>query len=189
MTLRVNGTDVNSPPSWNDLTVAAASVKAAGVSNQPAYEPLSGGFNLYTWQFDNDDQVFFDVQITHDWKSGTSLHPHVHWCPTVSGSAGETVIWGLEYAFAEIGGIFSTTTTITGDYHIPHDTALVQNKHYLTEIGEISMTGINSVSSMFVCRVFRATTDTYGDNASFLEFDFHYEVDSAGSDREYSKSF
>lgn len=41
---------------------------------------------------------------------------------------------------------------------------------------------------MLCCRLFRdAANDDYGGDVAFLEFDFHYEIDSLGSNSEYYK--
>ncbi len=42
---------------------------------------------------------------------------------------------------------------------------------------------------MIICRVFRAATGAgkTGDYVALLEVDFHYEIDSFGSDSEYIK--
>jgi hypothetical protein len=197
--ISVNGVTVNSPPAWDDLRVAASSVKVTGASNVPGFAKLkddgSGSEGVYTFMFDPStmEQVFFAVQIPHRWKSGTNLHAHVHWAPTANGSEGDTVSWGLEYSFAEIGEAFGNTTMIYGNECI-YNGAPVAYKHCLTPLGEIDMSGVTSVSSMLVCRLFRdatgaGKTDSYSSDVAFLEFDFHYQSDSDGSDQEYLKSF
>lgn len=54
------------------------------------------------------------------------------------------------------------------------------------------MTGVNTVSSMLACRLFRDATgaggtDDLDNDAGVLEFDFHYEIDTMGSRSEYLK--
>jgi hypothetical protein len=194
-----NGVLVNSPPAWDDLRVAASSVKTTGASNVPDFAKLkdngSGSQGVYVYLFDAGtmEQVFFAVQIPHAWKQGTNLHPHVHWAPVANGSAGQKVSWGLEYAFAEIGGVFGNTNIIYGNECI-YDGAPVAYKHCLTPLPEIDMSGVDSVSSMIICRLFRDATgvggtDDYASDVAFLEFDFHYQIDSDGSDQQFSKSF
>ena len=60
--------------------------------NTGAKAPTFGAFRdgLYAYQFDDaqaasEKEVFFDVQMPHDWKQGTSVYPHVHWAPLVAG--------------------------------------------------------------------------------------------------------
>lgn len=96
--------------------------------------------------------------------------------------------WGLEYAWVNLGGTFTSTTTIYAQDHSPADSALVSKEHYLTPFSAISGTG-KTISSMVMCRLFRdatnATYDTYSDFAGLLEIDFHIECDSLGSHQEY----
>ena len=58
------------------------------------------------------------------------------------------------------------------------------------------MSGIDSVSAVIDFIVYRdslntsglfAGADTYSDTANLKEFDFHYQVDSAGSNSEFAK--
>ena len=170
---------------WDDLKVPVSSVKVRAAANPPDWDAFSGG-NLQLLWFDQAqmEQVFFTVQMPHAWKEGTDLHAHVHWTPNASGLAGQTVQWGLEYSWSNIGVTFPGTTIITGSTPFPNE-QLVANRHYLTDLGDISGTG-KTLSSMLICRLFRdATNDTLPDDAGLLEFDFHYEIDSPGSRQEY----
>ena len=135
-----------------------------------------------------EEEVYFAVQMPHQWKEETDLHPHVHWAKSDT-NAGD-VTWGMEFTKQEIHATFPNTTIITAS--TPHGGASAQgdHKHSLTELGTIDMTGFDSVSSMLVCRVFRDATnvlDTYTSDAFLLEIDFHYEIDSLGSETEYIK--
>jgi hypothetical protein len=181
---------------WDDIRVAALSTKANG-SKIPNISKVidngSGSQGIITYVFNStvEKELYFAVQIPHKWKLETSIHPHVHWVPIASGGVGEKVSWGLEYSTAKIGTTFPNSTIIFGNTTFP-DEDLIVKKHYLTEIGIIDMTGIDSVSPMIMCRVFRdatssGLTDNYGSDAALLEIDFHYEIDSLGSDTEYIK--
>jgi hypothetical protein len=126
--------------------------------------------------------------MPHAWKI-SDIGAHVHWIPKTNGTG--SVSWGLEYTWANIGDTFSDTKIIYGNNHIPGG-SLVAGKHMLTEIGTISPEGITGVSSMLICRIFRdatgtGLTDNYNDDAGLLEIDFHYEIDSLGSQEEYVK--
>jgi len=181
---------------WDDLRVPINAIKLGGV-NDPNFTKLldngSGSTGVYAYLFDKsaEEEVFFAVQIPHKWKQGTSIHPHVHWIPTVNGGVGTKVSWGLEYGFAEIGNVFGNTSIIYGNTSVPNEDP-VANKHYLTELGVISMSGVRSVSSMLFCRLFRDAggvggTDDYDADVALAEFDFHYQIDSPGSRNEYTK--
>jgi hypothetical protein len=67
----------------------------------------------------------------------------------------------------------------------------IANNHCLTGIGKIIATG-KAFNSMLLCRVFRDATgtrgtDDYTSDAGLLEIDFHYQLDSLGSNEEYTK--
>lgn len=183
---------------WDDLRVAITSTKLGG-SKDPQFAKFkdngAGSQGVFTYWFDAtaEEEVYFAVQIPHSYKYGTDLHPHVHWAPDRNGGAGEVVSWGLEYCFAEIGEVYGNSNILYGNTHVPADASLVGFKHYLTEIGTISGSSIDSVSSMIICRLFRnatgagSSTDSFGYDTALLEFDIHFEIDSPGSKTEYAK--
>lgn len=174
---------------WEDLRVPISAVKV-GSLKPPGFEAWINFLYLYWFDPDDDEQVYFVCQIPHAYIQNTDFHPHVHFVPKSNGAAGQKVVWGLEYAFAEIGSTFAGSTAVYGQNHFPADTSLVANRHYLTELTPISGVGVDSVSSMFVCRLWRFGTngdDTYTDDVGLLEFDFHIQVNDIGSDTEYIK--
>jgi hypothetical protein len=145
---------------------------------------------LYLYWFDasTEEEVWFAVQMPHAW-AGTDIIPHVHWTPktTADGDpANQTVEWGLEYTWINVGGDFAASSTIYGKTSIPNDANIVANRHYKTNLTSISPSASqDGLSSMLVCRLFRnaadAADDTYEDDVGLLEFDLHYEVDMLGS--------
>ncbi len=181
---------------WDDLRVPVLSTKLQGTKD-PDFAKLldngAGSQGVFTYLFSAtiENELYFAVQMPHSYKYGTAIHPHVHWVPVANGSAGQVVSWGLEYSLAEIGGVFGNTTIIYGNTSVPSET-LVANKQYLTGMTEIAMTGVDSVSAMLLCRVFRdatggGATDDYASDTALLEIDFHYQLDTIGSDSEYIK--
>lgn len=182
---------------WNDLKVPINAVKLEG-SKDPdyakAFDNGSGSQGVFVYFFDDsaEEEVYFVMQIPHDYKYETDLHPHVHWFPKSNGNPAEVVSWGIEYCWKEIGSNYTTTRLIYGNVHTPADASLVANRHYLSELTVISGTGIDTVSSMLICRLFRdatgaGATDDYGADVGLLEVDFHYQIDTIGSRTEYAK--
>lgn len=177
----------NSEPNeyvWDDERVPVTSTRSA--ASAPGFAAFPSGENTFTHLFDktSEEQLFFTLQIPHKWMTGTNLYPHVHWAPTDSDTG--SVVWGLDYSWADINGTFGANTTITvtdaGD-----GTA---NKHQLAEFSEIDGSGISGVSSMLVGRLYRDATngdDDYNADAALLEFDFHIKIDSRGSSQETIK--
>jgi hypothetical protein len=157
---------------------------------------------------ENEQEVVFTVQMPHGWKEGTDIYPHVHWTTgklkddgtleyaTKPGTTGR-VTWGLEYTWASLGEDFPATDIFYGSTLAkvaePYDMDFYE--HHLTPLVDPNdgapISGVGqTLSSMLVCRLFRnssATTDTYPGDAGLLEIDFHFQVDSDGSNQEYTK--
>ncbi len=81
----------------------------------------AGSRGVYTYTFesvgtDNEEEVFFSVQLPHNWKEGSAIYPHVHWSPQTTGHNG-SVVWGLEYSWVNYDAAspltFPNTTIIT----------------------------------------------------------------------------
>lgn len=187
-------------PVWDDLMVAVLSAKP-GVANPPAFdkwkEALGGSTGVYLYFFppNVEDDLFFAVQMPHCWKVGTDIYPHIHWIPktTADGNpANQKVVWGLEYAWANIGETFPTNTLIvTASDHLPADANVVAGKHYLTPFTPITPGAAqDEISTMLICRLFRKSADgadNYEGDAGILQFDIHYQIDTMGSRKETEK--
>lgn len=162
---------------WDDLRVPVLSTKLQDTKDPDFGKVLdngSGSQGVFTYLFSatTEEELYFMVQVPHNWKYETSLQPHIHWMPVVNGGVGEKVSWGLEYSVAKIGTTFAATTIIYGDTSTPNET-LIADRHYLTELPEISMVGVDSVSPMILCRVFRDATgaggtDDYASDAAMI---------------------
>jgi len=173
---------------WDDLRVAAESTRINPATSKPDYGAFPvGATYTKTFLFDSSarEAVTFSVQIPHKYKLGTDLHPHVHYSPTVTDATSKTITWELNYRIANIDDAFAgSDTTLSQTY----TGATVANTHMLLGLGTISGSVIDSISTMLVCALSRrGDTDTYGSDVAFLEFDFHFEVDSPGSRSEYVK--
>ena len=152
----------------------------------------STGVFAYAFDKTTEEQVYLTVQLPHGYKLGSTIYPHIHWSPMVNGGSGTKVSWGLEYTWQDLGSVFPASTIIYGNAHVPSDAVPLAKKSYLTPIGSgISTSGLG-ISSTLICRLFRdasgaGATDDYDNDAAVMSFDFHYEMDSIGSDEEYVK--
>ena len=179
---------------WDDLRVPINAIKLGGV-NDPNYVQFADDTALgdtgtstgvYLYQFDKaaEEEVFFVCQMPHSWKQGTAIDPHVHWVTT--GTDTGNCRWGLEYNVASIGGTFAGTTTI----YATQAGGGTAGEHMYADFTDIDMTG-HTFSCILVCRLFRDATntgDTYNEDAALLEFDFHFEKNSLGSEDELAKT-
>jgi len=179
---------IDSELRWEDLRFPFVGAKP-GVANPPGFAQMlddgSSSTGVYAYHFDKatEEQMFFEAQMPHKWKEGSTVYPHVHWTPTDAG--GGSVVWGLEYTLATINGAYGNTTIITAT-DAADGTAF---KHQVVAFPTIDMTGID-VSGIIVCRGFRKAADAsddYDADAIGLEMDFHIQIDDRGSQDEWVK--
>lgn len=171
---------------WEDLRVPLTSTRAA--ANSPGFAQLrdngAGSVGVFASMFDksSDEQLFFSAQIPHSYKENSDIKVHAHWCPTDTDTG--TVLWGLEYTWANVDGVLPVTTLLVGTPQAASGTAF---NHQLAEIGTISGTS-KDISSMLVCRIYRDVSgDDYDNDAALLEIDFHFRKNTLGSLQESSK--
>jgi hypothetical protein len=193
----VNATGVGTATVWDDLRVPLSEPSTGTVKPEWGRFPYgsSGSNPFLNWFKDSGiDEMYFVVQMPHDWKEGTAIMPHIHWVPSANGSGDaedpDVPLWALQYTWSNISGTFPAYTTITGSVTVPSE-VLVKDKHYLTELGSGGMLATGkTLSSMIICRIYRDgsnAADTYGGLAGALEVDFHYQRNSMGSRLEYVK--
>lgn len=165
---------------WDDLRVQ---ILTRTGSVAPSYTAGFGGnANLYAYSFrkDQTNNVYFEVQLPHTW-AGTTVYPHVHWSPSETGTG--NIRWILEYTWVNMNGTFGTSESYNMDSTVSTNS---QWKHIVAhnETGIIPTVNQNQVSSMLICRLYRAggvSPDTLNSNASLVAFDIHYEINSMGS--------
>lgn len=170
---------------WEDLRVAVTATAKSG-TNDPGFAKVkdngssSTGVFAYLFDASTEESLFFTVQMPHAWKAGTDIKAHVHWTPTIDSEDEDNIVWGLEYAWANIDAQFGNTTLVTGT-----DTGtFVAGYHYVCAINTISGSG-KTESSMLLCRVYRdadSSSDDYAADAALLEIDFHYQVEKQGTE-------
>lgn len=185
---------------FNDIVVPMFNSRL-GDSKQPIWVQMknngSGSRGVYTFTFEdqnsagNEEEVFFSVQLPHNWKEGSPIYPHIHWSPQAATSG--AVVWGLEYTWVNYDATtpiqFPNTTIITAT------SAAVASgdvdKHLITAFNSITPSATqNKISSILMCRLYRKSSDAadnYTGNAAVLSFDFHYEIDGVGSHQQYIK--
>lgn len=179
---------------WDDLRFSALALRAPASGNpglavfRKNQAGSSQGVFLYWFDAGSEEELYFAAQMPHAW-AGTPIHPHVHW--VIAATSTGTVCWGLEYTWAKIGGSYPVTQLIYGNSTYDNDDTPSQYQHYLTELPAITGSSMG-LSSMLICRIFRDATgagkaDSCPQDAGLLEIDFHYEINSIGSNEEYVK--
>lgn len=176
-------------PMYTDLRTPFLSSTASG-SNPPtatrfARNGASQGVFANLFPSDNTErEVYMTLQLPHEYAEGTTLLPHMHYSLVYNGTTyiGQTK-WGLEYTYAPLGGTFQSTTTIINATSVSLNSLNDSYKHLVLQFPSITLPDL-TISSMFVCRIFRYAAndgDTFGGGIFALEFDVHYQSDTAGS--------
>lgn len=176
---------------WDDLKVPVSSTTKGG-SKDPEFKILrnnsSQGVFIQWFDKDSEEELYFTAQMPHAWNEGTAIMPHIHW--TAATDVGiDKVVWGLEYTWANVGEVFSVPAIITGSNPVATYAPVAAFEHAITSLGPITAPG-KTLSSMLVCRIFRQaadSADTFAADAGLLEIDFHFQIDSDGSNEEYEK--
>lgn len=173
---------------WDDLRVPVTSAKTGGV-NVPGFDLINGlgGLRAYFFTDENNAQekeMHFTAQLPHSYMPGTDIIAHVHWMPQSIMADGETVKWGLEYAWQNIGDTYSSSDSYGTVYGVEIASGSIgQNKHLMTNLTVIpgNVPDDKEESSMLICRIFRdSSEDTYTGAAILLEIDFHFRVEKLG---------
>lgn len=146
----------------------------------------------YTTVATLNDYVIVNYQMSHKWKAGSTIHPHIHWQQTGAGIPN----WLIQYRWQRNG---QAKTTAWTNFKCNNANAFTYTSGTLNQISYDS--GITppsgySLSDIIQFRVIRDTgnasgvfagIDIYSGIASITGVDIHYEQDTLGSRLEYSK--
>ena len=150
-----------------------------GANNKPDYDFTNIGFlfpqNLTT------EIVYITAQLTHRWKEGTTIYPHVH----VRQSANQQAVFKMDYQWYNVGDtIPSGWTTYTMDeYAIPYTSGNIAQ--IVKKSTGIAGTG-KLISSILKIKLYRSD-NVYTGDMLVDQFDIHVEIDSMGSETQYDK--
>lgn len=165
---------------WDDLRFPAQGINPAGAPAPPTVDTADG---TLVFSASQTNIIAGIAQLPHQWKEGSTVNPHIHWCPSNTNTG--NVLWRFEYEVQDIGGVFTGFTTV--------DTleagSGVAETHQIHSLGTIDMTGkkVSCVMKWKLSRIGGDGTDTFTGTARLLEFDIHYEIDSLGSSDEFTK--
>lgn len=137
------------------------------------------------------DYLFLNYQMSHKWKAGSSIYPHIHFYQASSAIPN----FLLEYRWQRNGGTKTTSWTRL-KCNTPAFTYVSGTLNQLVYSAAIAAPTGYSISDIIQIRVIRDTantstlftgTDTYNGNASVISVDIHYEIDTLGSRTEIEK--
>ena len=137
------------------------------------------------------DYAIMNIQINHDWKTGTNLEPHLHWWQ----STVEIPNWVIQYRIQPNGSLKTTEwTPLRWTNSVFDYTGGTLNQ--IISFGEIVPPTDPGVSMVLQVRLLRDTTNSLGlfdtvdpvlIDVSATSFDIHIEVDMFGSRQRYIK--
>lgn len=169
---------------WDDLRFPAAAVDVVGQSQPP--DPADDG----TLLFDSiaiTESIAGVAQMSHKYKEGTDITPHIHWVKPTAGTG--NVVWQFRYRWANVGDVFPAWSSWieATDAVGPSNDA---DRHSIATFGDLDGTD-KRISSFLIWQIQRDPThgsdDYTADDAKFMEFDIHYQIDTIGSDHEFIK--
>ena len=107
---RYGTTNVYFPPVSNDLIcdIIPGNTQLEQIRNTGIYG--------YRFKPNATNDISFMVQLSHRWKEGSTVTPHIHWCPSNSNT--NPIVFTLKYWCVDIGDVIpemgtSLQTTIT----------------------------------------------------------------------------
>jgi hypothetical protein len=152
---------------------------ADGVTGAYLFDPKAGGAAK---------EMYFTLQLPHAWREGTNLQPHVHWAPVDTGTG--TVIWDIDYMWANPGDVFpATVTSISSSDLVAGGAMGAAWRHNITgNYTEIDGTD-KTLSAQLMIRLSLNRSSTYDtlNGVALMEFDIHYQIDSRGSEAVFAK--
>lgn len=165
---------------WDDWRWAAYARVAGG--NAPSYSNINAT-GIYSWEFTNGKELYYnDMQIPHEYKEGTDIVPHIHFCPSTT--ATYTGTWTFEYIdwlSTLSGSALQVKKTITAAFNASMTAFQMQSVDFVNVIS-----GTNrKISSVMHGKLSLALTA--GTSLFMCGFDGHYQKDRFGSNSETSK--
>lgn len=186
-TMRANG----GAKVWNDLIINPAATNGGAAS--PSSRAYNGSTNIITpdcfsGQLNND--IVGTAEMQHDYAEGTDWDFHVHFANEIAMTAGQTIIWQLDYDIVGMNSGTHTTGTRTGTYTSPVGGTPAWTHHYLDVGAVISGAGRKIGDIISFCLTRQANNDSFSGATAFahlLSIGIHYECDTLGSREETSK--
>ena len=160
-------------------------------STAPTLATFVDDIEQYT--FDNsNDFIIGATELTHRYKEGTDLFPHVHWATNGVDGTDRTVKWQMKYTISNGDGSapfvssFGSQVAISEEVIIPATTA--DRAHILTGLGTIDGTGLK-IGAYVLWRLERiaSTGDEPSSDPFGLNVGFHHIMDTIGSRQPFIK--
>jgi len=180
---------------FDDLQYSLVGQKLESPSAHITYDTTRNYIILMkTCDWDND-WLAMTIQMSHRWKTGSAVYPHVHWIQQSAAMPNLGISW-----LWQVNGGLSPGTSWT---HVKHSANVFNwssgNLNQITKFGTITPPTGAGLSDLLLVKIWRDVANestlfsgaevdaNVQDNAYCASFDVHFEIDQAGSDEEYVK--
>lgn len=179
-----------SDTSWDDLRFPASADRLDVAATRYSYDYDELGISIEANARHPEEVIGNIVQMPHAWKEGSAVYPHIHWKQSQSAVPN----WLIEYR-AYNNGEAIPVSFIRAIAESPVFSYTSGDILQISSFPTIDMTGL-SISSFVDIKIYRDTANTSGLFAGadpvasavlLKEIDVHFEIDSLGSDLEFTK--
>lgn len=176
--------------SWRD-ELGSLLVQSKNNPSAKLTENYAEGTLDYTASATTDNYAIINVQLNHDWKTNSTLYPHLHWFQNANARPN----WLVKYRIQKNGEAKTTAWTnlkLDDDAFEYSSGTILQVTGNATGISTSSM----GLSDIIQFRLIRDTAnastefagaDPFSGSAPALMFDVHLVTDTRGSNLEYTK--
>jgi hypothetical protein len=163
---------------WDDLKAPVTAIRQ-GNTTKPDFDVTNIG--LLFPQNDATEIAYIIMQFPHNRKNGTSIRPHIHFIQ----DAATDPVFKMDYRWYKNGDAVpaSFTTATASSFAFTYTSGSILQ---IVSFPEIDGASIDSVSSIFECKLYRDDNVVTGD-VLVKEFDIHYQIDQLGSRDEFVK--
>jgi len=162
---------------WDDLLQPATSGKK-GPNDKPDFD-YTDLVALFP-QNDATEALYYNIQLPHYWKEGSTIYPHVHFLQNQNISP----TFKMYYRWIQLG-----ETPPSWNTYIMQTTVETYTSGTISQIvhGSVGVSGVGkTISSILQITLYRQD-NVYSGDCKVMSFDIHIEKDSLGSSQEYVK--
>lgn len=175
---------------FDDLTAQLIGLRLESPSSHIVTNAAEGTLEFKT-SCNLTDYVIAEPQLSHKWKLGSVIYPHLHWEQT----SATIPNWLIQYRWQK-QGLAKTTSWTSQKYDAHVFTYTSGTLNQITSMGDITPPVGYGLSDFVDFRILRDVANTSGlfagadglaTSVYAKGFDFHMETDSLGSNDEFTK--
>ncbi len=165
---------------FDDINMGAALLTKPAASAPDTDEFKDEGGNdtgVETYAFAPGEKVSGLFEISHDYKEGSDIVPHVHFQIIDAPSGMDKFKWQLIYTISQTGETLDAATTIVAEQD-------VDTQYEFHNLAFPAITGTNfNVEDQFLFQLSRvnASATEFAGDALIATFGLHYKIDTVGS--------